>query len=147
MTDRPTRAARLYRALTPAAFALTLIVVVLGAWVRLTDAGLGCPDWPGCYGQIGVPDSAEEIRRAESAFPERPVDSGKAWREMIHRYFASTLGLLIVVIAAAAWLNRRDEEQPLLLPSLLLAVVIAQGQHAAQQMRQHDGRLQQQCHG
>ena len=103
---------------------LTLLVVVIGAWVRLTDAGLGCPDWPGCYGQLVV---TESTREAAEAFPERPLDVGKAWREMIHRYLATGLGLLCLVLSGLAWANRRDPEQPTRLAHILLAVVIFQG--------------------
>ena len=108
---------------TPLAF----LVVVLGAFVRLSDAGLGCPDWPGCYGQIDVPQGAEEIAQAGAAFPDRPVDVAKAWKEMVHRYAAALLGLLICAIGAVAiW--RRREPNPLLAPSLsLVALVLVQG--------------------
>lgn len=120
-------ARRWYQRLLGTALVLTLTVVVLGAWVRLTDAGLGCPDWPGCYGLIGVPGSADEIAAANAAYPERPVESGKAWREMIHRYAASTLGLVIVALAVLAFRNRRDDTQPWRLPLALVAIVIFQG--------------------
>ena len=103
---------------------LALLVVVIGAWVRLTDAGLGCPDWPGCYGQLVV---TESTREAAEAFPERPLDVGKAWREMIHRYLATGLGLLCLIMAGLAWANRRDPEQPTRLAYILLALVIFQG--------------------
>ena len=104
-----------------------LLVIVLGAFVRLSDAGLGCPDWPGCYGQLDVPQDAEEIARANAAFPDRPVDVAKAWIEMIHRYAAATLGLLILAIGALAW-RRRREPDALLAPSLaLVALVLFQG--------------------
>ena len=103
---------------------LALLVVVIGAWVRLTDAGLGCPDWPGCYGQLIV---TESTREAAEAFPQRPLDVGKAWREMIHRYLATGLGLICLIMAGLAWFNRRDPEQPTRLPHVLLAVVIFQG--------------------
>ena len=82
---------------------LALVVIVLGAYTRLSDAGLGCPDWPGCYGHIGVPDSQQELSVANDAFPDRPVETGKAWKEMIHRYAAGALGLLILVIFLQAW--------------------------------------------
>ena len=103
---------------------LALLVVVIGAWVRLTDAGLGCPDWPGCYGQLIV---TESTREAAEAFPERPLVVGKAWREMIHRYLATGLGLLCLIMAGLAWANRRDPEQPTRLAYVLLALVIFQG--------------------
>jgi len=106
---------------------LALIVVVLGAWVRLTDAGLGCPDWPGCYGSLIVPDQETEAAESNAAFPERPLDATKAWNEMIHRYAATTLGLAILLAALLAWMNRRDPGQPVKLPLTLLGVVIFQG--------------------
>jgi cytochrome c oxidase assembly protein subunit 15 len=105
---------------------LALVVVMLGAWVRLTDAGLGCPDWPGCYGRIVVPDAATSPAELGLEF-SRPLETGKAWREMIHRYLASTLGLVCVALAVMAWLNRRDPEQPKRLPVALVALVIFQG--------------------
>ena len=105
---------------------LALIVVLLGAYTRLTHAGLGCPDWPGCYGFISVPKSEAQLAHAELHFPDAPVEAHKGWNEMIHRYFAGTLGLLISVLAGRAWVNRRHPGQPLKLPLFLLAVVIAQ---------------------
>ncbi|MEM7705471.1 MAG: COX15/CtaA family protein, partial [Pseudomonadota bacterium] len=78
---------------------LALTVVVLGAWVRLSHAGLGCPDWPGCYGEVTWPDTSEEISIANEAYPERPVSIPKAWKEMLHRYVAGSLMLLVYGIA------------------------------------------------
>ena len=88
-----------------AAFAaiVAFCVIVLGAWVRLSHAGLGCPDWPGCYGQLTWPDAAEEIVTANQAFPERPFESDKAWREMIHRYLAGALMLMVFAMTWLAW--------------------------------------------
>jgi cytochrome c oxidase assembly protein subunit 15 len=105
---------------------LALVVVMLGAWVRLTDAGLGCPDWPGCYGRLVVPaaGSSPEALGQEYA---RPLEAGKAWREMIHRYLASTLGLVCVALAVIAWRNRRDPQQPWRTPLALVALVVFQG--------------------
>ncbi|MEQ1438394.1 COX15/CtaA family protein [Fontimonas sp. SYSU GA230001] len=101
-------------------------VIVFGAYVRLSDAGLGCPDWPGCYGHLTVPDAEHEIARAEQRYPQRPVEAPKAWKEMIHRYLASTLGLLIVVLAAMS-LRLRAAGAPRVLPWVLVALVIFQG--------------------
>lgn len=81
---------------------LTLVVIMLGAYTRLADAGLGCPDWPGCYGQLLVPQTDAEVSRANALFPERAVEQGKAWLEMVHRYFAGTLGLVILMMAIVA---------------------------------------------
>ena len=78
-------------------------VIVLGAWVRLSHAGLGCPDWPGCYGQLTWPEAIEEIQTANQAFPERPFESDKAWREMVHRYLAGSLMLLVFAMSWLAW--------------------------------------------
>ncbi|MGB1261796.1 MAG: COX15/CtaA family protein [Cognaticolwellia sp.] len=104
---------------------LAILVVSLGAYTRLTHAGLGCPDWPGCYGLLDVPETSEQIALAEQAFPERPVEPEKAWNEMIHRYFAGTLGLLILVIALMS-IKRRAQGGPVRLPILILLVVIFQ---------------------
>lgn len=106
---------------------LAAVVVVLGAYTRLADAGLGCPDWPGCYGLVGIPDTPEEIARAESAFPDAPVEADKAWTEMIHRYVATGLGALILIVLALAARAR----MPLGMPLLLTALVIAQGAFGA----------------
>lgn len=84
---------------------LGFCVVVLGAYVRLSAAGLGCPDWPGCYGHATVV-GAEQSAAAQSAYPNRPLEPGKAWREMTHRYAAGTLVLIIVLIAAFAIATR-----------------------------------------
>ncbi len=116
-----------YRRLAWAAVALTFCVVVLGAWVRLSHAGLGCPDWPGCYGRITWPAAAHEIEAANEAFPERPVEVGKAWREMLHRYLAGGVLLACYILAAAAaWRRRRDPDQPLALPIAIALLVTVQ---------------------
>jgi cytochrome c oxidase assembly protein subunit 15 len=99
---------------------LALIVIVLGAYTRLSDAGLGCPDWPGCYGQLSVPD---EVISSEF---ERPLEAGKAWKEMIHRYVAGTLGLLILVILFMVIKGSPKVRQTIALPLSLLAVVVFQ---------------------
>ncbi len=104
---------------------LALVVVSLGAYTRLTHAGLGCPDWPGCYGLIDVPQTQEQIAKAEAAFPERPVEIQKAWNEMIHRYFAGALGLLILWIAIVS-VKKRKQGTPVFLPLLILAIVTFQ---------------------
>lgn len=105
---------------------LAFVVIVLGAFTRLTDAGLGCPDWPGCYGELIVPKSEEHV--SEKHFLEqRPLEPAKGWMEMIHRYFAGTLGLFILAIAIWSWRRRsNDPEHPLGLPVFLLALVIFQ---------------------
>lgn len=105
---------------------LAVLVVLLGAYTRLTHAGLGCPDWPGCYGFIHVPQTEAQLAHAEEHFPEAPVEANKGWNEMVHRYFAGTLGLLILALAVQALRRRGAGGQPLKLPLLLLGVVIAQ---------------------
>ncbi len=115
------------RILTLVATALAFIIVVLGAFVRLNDAGLGCPDWPGCYGHVGVPDEPAELAKARERFPDKPVEARKAWIEMAHRYLASTLGVLIVLIAALAWRTRGDTGQSIASPLALVALVVFQG--------------------
>ncbi|MFK7915330.1 MAG: heme A synthase [Pseudomonadales bacterium] len=114
--------------------ALAAVVVVLGAFTRLVDAGLGCPDWPGCYGHLTWPTDSVEIAAAEARFPEAPVDLAKTWPEMVHRYFAATLGLVIVGFTAAAWRRREhlaSAAPPLGLCLLLLAMVLLQGAFGA----------------
>ncbi len=105
---------------------LAAVVVLLGAYTRLTHAGLGCPDWPGCYGFLGVPMSEHKQAIAETRFPEAPVEVAKGWYEMIHRYFAGTLGLVILGLAIHAVRQRREASQPLKLPLAILALVIVQ---------------------
>ncbi len=119
---------RLYRRLLLVATVLAFAVIALGAYVRLSDAGLGCPDWPGCYGHwLGVPDEMHEQLAAQAAYPARPVETAKAWKEMVHRYFAGTLGLLILAICALAWRPACRERQSPALPTALLGVVALQG--------------------
>jgi heme a synthase len=123
MTSRLT----LFRRVAFLAACLALVVIVLGAWVRLSAAGLGCPDWPGCYGHLTVESAARNLDSISSAFPERPFEYSKAHKEMVHRYFASTLGLLILILAAIAIANRKDSRQPVALPIALVGLVIFQG--------------------
>lgn len=112
--------------LAAVATVLALVVVLLGAYTRLTHAGLGCPDWPGCYGFIGVPQTDAQLAHAERHFPEAPVEAQKGWNEMVHRYFAGTLGLAILGLAVQALVRRGRDGQPLRLPLVLLGVVITQ---------------------
>jgi cytochrome c oxidase assembly protein subunit 15 len=105
---------------------LAVVVVLLGAYTRLTHAGLGCPDWPGCYGFIGVPKTEAQLAHAEALFPHAPVEAEKGWNEMVHRYFAGTLGLVILGLALHALRRRHEPGQPVKLPLLLVAVVVAQ---------------------
>ena len=106
---------------------LCLGVVVLGAYVRLSDAGLGCPDWPGCYGHVTPAGALANEGGAEARFPGWEIDSGKAWREMIHRYAATTLGFIIVLIAAMAIVYRGQRLVSVRFALALLATVVVQG--------------------
>ncbi|WP_043739787.1 COX15/CtaA family protein [Thioalkalivibrio nitratireducens] len=108
------------------AFVLTLAVIVLGAYVRLSDAGLGCPDWPGCYGRLLAPTQPAVVEQASLAFPERPVEVAKAWKEMVHRYAAGLLGLVILALAVVAWRERHRPGQPVVVPILLLILIVLQ---------------------
>ena len=105
---------------------LAVGVVALGAFTRLKDAGLGCPDWPGCYGHLLWPNADHEIAAAEQRFPDAPVATDKTWPEMVHRYFAGTLGLTILALAVVGWRRRRDPEYPVRLPLLLVFLVVWQ---------------------
>jgi len=118
--------ARWIRSLALAGLVLCFTVVVLGAYVRLTTAGLGCPDWPGCYGHI-TPPSRLDIAENNQVFPNKPIDGGKAWREMIHRYAASTLGLICVALAVMALVTRRQRLVSLPLAWGLVAIIVFQG--------------------
>lgn len=112
------------------ALVLVLIVIMLGAYTRLTDAGLGCPDWPGCYGFIKPPVSAQNMASAVQSFPNAEIDHSKAWNEMIHRYAAGTLGLLVfamVIIATRRHLTSTAPNRPAIkLPLILGALIILQ---------------------
>lgn len=113
---------------------LASVVVMLGAWTRLVDAGLGCPDWPGCYGFLTVPETPEKIAIAEMRFPDAPVEVDKGWPEMIHRYFASLLGFVLLclsvyAISVRAKISGTAKEEALPYGHIfgLLALVICQG--------------------
>jgi len=103
--------------------ALAFCVAGMGAWVRLSDAGLSCPDWPGCYGQLlGVPESEQEIAAAKGLFPDKPVDAERASKEMLHRYLAGALGLGILLLTIYGWKRSRHADRALLLVLLLLVI-------------------------
>jgi cytochrome c oxidase assembly protein subunit 15 len=105
---------------------LAFCVILVGAYVRLSDAGLGCPDWPGCYGKLVVPIEQSAVEKANNTYTNRPLDQSKAWKEMVHRYMAGSLGMAILLLAILAWRNRDQYNQPLLLPTLLLFLVTFQ---------------------
>lgn len=114
-----------FRRLNLLALLLCYALVVLGAFVRLSNAGLGCPDWPGCYGHAGVPGAAHEIAAAEAAYPGRPVEAPKAWKELVHRYLAGVVGLLIALLAVLASRDRSGR-LPRGLTRAIAAVVVVQ---------------------
>lgn len=105
---------------------LALFVVTLGAYTRLTNAGLGCPDWPGCYGHMIVPGTQAKITEAQLAYPSTPLEEGKAWTEMAHRYAAGALGVLILVVAGIALARRKEDRHPIALPLLLVVMLFFQ---------------------
>lgn len=118
----------MFRKLVWFAVIYTFVVVVVGAYVRLSDAGLGCPDWPGCYGELTPHQAQDDIAKAveEQGGTHGPVSLGKAWKEMFHRYIAGGLGLVILAIAVTAWMRRRELQQSPLLASSLVALVTFQ---------------------
>lgn len=106
---------------------LALFVVMLGAYTRLTDAGLGCPDWPGCYGHMVLPSTQNELQSAQSQYPQIPIEAQKAWTEMAHRYAAGMLGLLILFIAGSVfWRRLQGLRLPWLLALTLILLVLFQ---------------------
>ena len=115
-----------YKRLTLFATVLALIVVSFGAYTRLTDSGLGCPDWPGCYGTLSVPESIDQIQKAQAVYPDSPVEVEKAWIEMIHRYIAGILGVMILVIAFMSIRLRDQINYSVRWPFFLLGLVIFQ---------------------
>ncbi len=114
-------------ALTVVTTFLTFDLIVFGAFTRLTDSGLGCPDWPGCYGQASPLAARADIHAAEQVLPDGPVTWAKAWIEMIHRYLAMTVGVLIMVAAAVGWRIRRELPHSPWWGFATLAWVIVQG--------------------
>ena len=115
-----------FRRAALAATLLCAIVVVVGAWVRLTNAGLGCPDWPGCYGHIHPSQVAERATEINAAHPDRPFDYQKAINEMVHRYIVGGLALLVIGLAVFSVTNSRDPAQPRVLPWLIVALLVVQ---------------------
>lgn len=113
---------------------LTFDLIMFGAFTRLTDSGLGCPDWPGCYGHSNPLSAGEHIRAAETALPTGPVTMTKAWIEMLHRYFAMAVGFLIVVLTVMSWrrwLRTRSPWHSPALPTFTLFAVCLQGAFGA----------------
>lgn len=116
----------MFRPLSVFAVVLAFCVVVLGSYVRLSDAGLGCPDWPGCYGALSVPQSESAIQSAQQAYPDRPLEHAKAWKEMAHRYLAGTLGLVVVALAWLAYRNRQNIQTAWQLSVALVVLIVLQ---------------------
>ncbi|BBN82828.1 cytochrome b561 [Pseudoalteromonas sp. A25] len=121
-----------YKLLILASCVLALVVVSLGAYTRLSNAGLGCPDWPGCYGFLTVPNETHELSIVEQKFPNAQVEPEKAWIEMIHRYFASFLGFMIVILCIVAVKHRFNKKDsvyglPFKHSIALLILVLFQG--------------------
>ena len=122
------------KALTLLILTLTFELVLVGAFTRLTDSGLGCPDWPGCYGQASPLGAHSEISAAQQAMPTGPVTHSKAWIEMIHRYLATSVGVLIIVLTVWTWRVWRRERQLAVhpvWPTITLAWVCLQGAFGA----------------
>ncbi|MDN3520957.1 COX15/CtaA family protein [Halomonas ramblicola] len=121
------RRLRLLQALSLVGLVFTIGVILVGAWTRLVDAGLGCPDWPGCYGRLVVPDAAGALAHT----PGAPLETAKAWVEMVHRYVASTLGLLVIVLVVLGAPLRRRPDYPWWVSLSLLVVILVQGAFGA----------------
>jgi heme a synthase len=124
--------ARRLQALTLLVLFLTFDLVLFGTFTRLTDSGLGCPDWPGCYGNASPSGARAQIDQAQAAMPTGPVTHGKAWIEMLHRYLATAVGVLILTLAAGTWvLRRRGAAVSPWWPTATLAWVCLQGAFGA----------------
>ena len=105
---------------------LVLVVVLMGGWTRINDAGLSCPDWPGCFGQLTVPSTQQELNTAADKFPAILVEQDTSWLEMLHRYLAGSLGLLILAMAVIAIKQRQQKNYPVKLSITLLVLVVFQ---------------------
>ncbi len=135
LRNRNASPTRRLRTLTLLTLFLTFDLVLFGAFTRLTDSGLGCPDWPGCYGNASPLGAKAEITAAQTAMPTGPVTHGKAWIEMIHRYLATGVGVLILVLAVTTWLQRKRNQGGVPVsawwPALTLVWVCIQGAFGA----------------
>ena len=118
---------RQHSALTLFTFTLAFVVILLGAYTRLTNAGLSCPDWPNCFGYLTAPHTAAQLQDAAQKFPATAVDVKKAWTEMTHRYFAGTEGILILVLAFSLFSARQNKDlKPILTAAALIALLCVQ---------------------
>jgi cytochrome c oxidase assembly protein subunit 15 len=133
LRNRKASPARWLQALTLMTLFLTFDLVLFGAFTRLTDSGLGCPDWPGCYASASPSGAQAQISQAQAAMPTGPVTHGKAWIEMVHRYLATGVGVLIASLALGTWVVRRRTALPVApwLPAMTLAWVCLQGAFGA----------------
>lgn len=120
-----------YRKILFLTWFLTLDLIMFGAFVRLTDSGLGCPDWPGCYGSVTPVGALQDIREAVKVMPDGPVTLPKAWIEMVHRYVGALLGFLIICISWMAWRYRRQFGHSPSLAFVALIAVCVQGAFGA----------------
>ncbi|MGR8952393.1 MAG: signal recognition particle-docking protein FtsY [Gammaproteobacteria bacterium] len=116
----------MYRKLALFGVMLALIVIVFGAYVRLSDAGLGCPDWPGCYGKVMIADTPDFKEEADQAYPLHPFEYAKAWKEMTHRYLAAGLGFVILLLAVLSTWVKTNRPAAMTGSLLLLILVILQ---------------------
>ena len=131
LRNRHATPARRMQVLTLITLFLTFDLVLFGAFTRLTDSGLGCPDWPGCYGSASPLGAHQEIHAAQQALPSGPVTLSKAWVEMIHRYLATGVGVLILVLACVSWIDRRRLHVSPWWPTITLVWVCLQGAFGA----------------
>jgi cytochrome c oxidase assembly protein subunit 15 len=131
MRNRDASPSHRLRVLTLVTLFLTFDLVLFGAFTRLSDSGLGCPDWPGCYGSVSPIGAKVEIAAAQEAMPTGPVTFPKAWIEMIHRYLATGVGVLILVLAAVSWVERRRLTVSFWWPMVTLVWVCLQGAFGA----------------
>lgn len=118
----PSRTLKILRGLSLLAAVFAFGLVMFGAFVRLSNAGLSCPDWPTCYGQATWPQHAQAVAKADAAFPDRPYEAHKAWREQVHRFLAGTLGVLVLVLALLASWRRRGAQLVVIAGAVFAAV-------------------------
>lgn len=131
LRNRSASPVRRLHVLTLITLFLTFDLVLFGAFTRLSDSGLGCPDWPGCYGSVSPVGAHAPITAAQAAMPSGPVTLSKAWVEMIHRYLATAVGVLILVLASVSWMERRRVPVSFAWPLFTLAWVCLQGAFGA----------------
>ena len=133
LRHKPTDLAGRRRALVILTLFLTFDLVLFGAFTRLTDSGLGCPDWPGCYGSVTPIGAVDHIEAAQKVLPSGPVTHSKAWIEMIHRYLATAVGVLILTLAVSSWVSALKRQLDVLptWPTVTLLWVCLQGAFGA----------------